>query len=112
MTLKELYEKTTPGEWKYVKSKFNSDFGIGSDGSVLAECFEDIRSANEKASDEAKANAQFIAAAHNQMPALLAVVEAAKPIREWLEGPEDATCCEGYIKDFLAALKALETQDG
>ena len=59
----------TPGPWT-LKYAHCGDVGIKADGGLIAECFCDIRRADEHSTAEAGANARLIAAAPDLLAAL------------------------------------------
>ncbi len=71
-----LLDGVTDGPWVWKRAKIGGDCAIGPIGIVMAESFADIRKAGECANDEAAANARFIAAARDLVPALAAERDA------------------------------------
>ena len=120
--LRELWEKTTKGPWKCVRSDDGHEIRMGSAVRSPYEhpCHESfeyehgLRPSDGDQYREASANARFIAAAHNEMGKLLDVVEAAKVRVE--RGHDDA--CSHCLNPKYACdcghelLRAALAQDG
>lgn len=75
----------TPGPWTTRPAKYCGDIAIVAIGedAMLAECFEDIRTATEHNRAECEANARLIAATPDLLEALEAMCDAqAQAVRE------------------------------
>lgn len=94
--------KYTPGPLRAVPSKTTGDYAVRSaDGNIVAEFFEAIRRHDERAAEEAKANAELFAAA----PELLEALVAAESILRY--APDISTNCGG-IQPFTSTASALK----
>ncbi len=81
--LAELSEKATQGEWAIKCALHSGDCALvvpdivpdERGPAIIAECFADIRKANERSDGEAQANANFIAALVNWFRANLSILQ-------------------------------------
>lgn len=99
----------TPGPWCLRHSRDGSgDVGIGAPdiNNVIAECFAAMRSREERAVDEALANARLIAAA----PELLEALRALLPLAKGYETPHASlrALVPGWIALAEAAIAKAE----
>ena len=112
--LRELWEKTTPGRWKCEGGNDGHRIRMGTalkspysfEPQHVCEYEHGLLPRDGRQYREARANAQFFAAAHNEMGKLLDVVEAAdRVVRTVLT---TGASCMDDIRALNAALAKLE----
>lgn len=88
----EAYRRATPGEWRYRPEPFD-DWGVlrGSDGYLAALARgrpdKDFDTHRRNNTDPFRANADFIALAHNHWPAVMAEIERLRAMLAAKETP-------------------------
>jgi hypothetical protein len=100
-TLKALYAKATPGEWRirlqFTNAEYIDQAKDGDDGNAWVAQVEDIPQADcfpERPRN--KANAAWIVTSHNAFPALVREVEAARALREALKDDTPCLCYDPH----------------
>ena len=83
--LKAAYEAATPGEWSVDSETHVTKWDFGKERCGCRSVAQTGHGLPTRQSDENIANAQFIALAHNNMPALLEAVEALEKMKASFE---------------------------
>jgi hypothetical protein len=111
--------KHTPGPWKPRAANVGGDFGIiapdaNAEGGwvCVAECFSDIRRANERALPEAAANALLISMAPTMLEALVEAAGALQGAAECMRKVDALKTAEHLEEIALAAMLVLAKATG